>query len=163
TFAAQAVVGVFRDDHSPRTPWNRTTPYTIADFFAGIPPDLMELADQEPLQYMLDTHNGQESPVITAAIWSGKHRIEAAVPWTNVLEHGGHLIGIELMNTEDGIAAWQAQYEWGDAETELLATLFTRRMTTEMPVPVMPEEWSFITKDGTDGVDDARLLLEGLG
>lgn len=163
TFASRGVVGVFRDDHSRRIPWQQRTPYTLNSFFAGIPPNLMELAHEETLHYMLDTHNGQVSPVITAAFWSDEQQITAAEPWPSVLEHGGHMITIELMTTEAGIAAWQAQYRWNDAETRLFASLFTRCMRMEEPVAVTSEEWRFITSDGTQGVEDTHLLLEGLG
>jgi hypothetical protein len=150
-------------DQSPRAPWHRTTPYRLEDFFVGIPPNLRQLAEAEALTYVRDAYAGQVSPLITTAFWASTGTITAAEPWSSVLEHGGHLIARELMTVEEGLAAWREHYAWSDAETDLVATLFTRRMATTAAVVIAPAEWAFITRAGTAGIDDARVLLEHLG
>jgi hypothetical protein len=163
TFAPEGLIGVFRDDQSSRAPWHCTTPYRLEDFFAGIPPDLRQLAEEEALMYVRDAYDGQVSPLITTAFWASTGDVTAAEPWSAVLEHGGHLIARELMDMEEGLAAWREHYGWSAAETDLIATLFMRRMATDAAVVVSPTEWECITRAGTAGIDDARVLLEHLG
>jgi hypothetical protein len=164
TFGNNKTVGVFRNDKSPRAPWHSEDPYAINKILKGMPADLAAYAHETALRYLFDSYETYTGPIITAAFWGTGTTLEAAESWADIREHGGHLIDIDLMDSEEGIATWQAQYEWSDVESQLQRTLFNRRMAMpDTPVPVTPEEWALITKNGTQGVEDGRRLLEGLG
>ena len=126
TFAEDGLVGVFRDEHSPRAPRHSEAEYDLAQRLSGMPSDLVALAEREALQYVFDEYQGQVGPIITAAFWSTGDDVTAAEPWPTVVEHGAHLVRIEAMETEAAIVEWQQEYEWDAAEVTLLRSFFSR-------------------------------------
>jgi hypothetical protein len=163
TFAENGLVGVFRDEHSPRAPWHSGAEYDLAQRLAGMPADLVALAEREALQYVFDEHQGQVGPIITAAFWSADDEITAAEPWLTVVEHGAHLVQIEAMETEAAIAEWQQEYEWDAAEVTLLRSLFTRRLAT-LGRPMVIETWErdAVLAKGSEGIEAAREVFAAL-
>jgi len=69
TFGDGRTVGVFRDEHSPRSPLGSQQPYDLAPFFAEAPAEIRVLAQDQALSYVLEEHEGIVQPIITAALW----------------------------------------------------------------------------------------------
>jgi len=108
TFGDHALVGVFRDEHSPRSPlWTDQT-YNLNLYLRGMPPALRDMADEEALQYVLEEHQGVTGPIITAAFWSDDDTLTAAEPWSDVVKHGAHLVSRELLDPDTALEAWRA-------------------------------------------------------
>jgi hypothetical protein len=164
TFVEDRVVGAFRDDASPRAPWNTSQEYSPASRLRGMPPDLMALAERETLHYLVEEWKGIQSPIITAAFWSDGEQVTAAEPYAAVVAHGAHLVRIEMMKPEQAFAEWQAASEWSAVETELLRRLYERRMATMGTLMVLQaDEYEQLVARGQDGFREVRELLAAIG
>src|SRR5687767_1449256 len=73
TFTPERLVAAFRDEHSlsrAAPPLQGTGQYAAEYYFAGAPEAAVALARAEALQYLFDTYQGVDQPVVTAAFWS---------------------------------------------------------------------------------------------
>jgi hypothetical protein len=163
TFADSGIVGVLRDDHSPRCPWGEGRDYKLNAFFEGIPPDLKALAESKALQYVLDEFNGIVSPIITTAFWSEGDEITAAEPWVLVLEHGAHIIETELLEFPSAIRELASDYEFSTTQVELLETLYREKISTPNG-PIVPSSsfLDMLRSTGSEGLDKALRLLSAI-
>lgn len=162
-FVENGLVGVFRDDTSPRAPWNGSEQYSVEDGLEGLPDRLAEPAETA-LRHMLDEHTGVTEPIMTAAFWSDGDVTSAAEPWSDVLVHGAHLVRTEAMETDEALSEWQAQYEWSEQAMALLTGLFTRRMAISgTPVVLNDEEYEQLVANGRNGLSEARELFAAIG
>lgn len=164
TFDGDRVVGVFCDVHSERSPWQSEAPYDLAPYFTGIPPDLLQLAQEQTLLHQLDDYRGRLVPVITTAFWSAGERLTAAEPWPAVVANGAHLLRIQLMEPEQAIMAWQENYEFAADQVAMLRALFGRRQASAEPVLVLkPWEQAVLLSRGDAGLAMSRQLLTAVG
>lgn len=164
TFAENSVVGVFFDSHSSRSPYRSEGSYDLRSFLSGIPENLLVLANQEALQYVLQEYKGITMPIITAAFWSEDDYLTAAKPWQEVFANGAHLVRIQLLDTEKAIAEWQTNYELKSSQVELTRSLFYRKVTRPQTQIVLDDqERSVLASDGTEGIEVSRELLAGIG
>ena len=167
TFTPERLVAAFRDEHSlsrAAPPLRGTGRYAAEYYFADAPEAAVALARAEALQFLFDTYQGVDQPVVTAAFWSEGPTLKAIEPWPAVVEHGAHLLRIQLLPTDQAVSAWESEYELSGAYVALLRTLFERRMTTpDGTVPVTREERMALTAAGEDGLEESRALLAAIG
>lgn len=164
TFLDGRVVGAFRDDTSPRAPWNTSEDYSPAAQLHTMPPDIMALAKRETLGHLTDEWNSIQVPIVTAVFWSDNGQIVAAESYDAVMAHGAHLVQIEMMEPEQAIAEWQAASEWSVAETELLYRLYERRIATMGKLMVLQaDEYDQLVAHGQAGFREVRELLAAIG
>jgi hypothetical protein len=169
-FTPERVVGAGYDVHSRRSPFGRHYKPFMGDrydplaFFVGAPEDVVVLAREKPLQYLLDDFNGIVKPFVTAAFWSEGDWLTAAEPWPLVLEHGAHVLRIQLMEPETALAEWQENYGFSDAQVSLPKALFDRRIAKPTGrVALNDAERRMLTADGVAGLDYTRELLAAIG
>ena len=164
TFAPSATVAVFRDDSSARMPGRSGNQYDLDWFFRGVPAEVMVLARNEALQYVLDEYEGKVSPVITAAFWGNASTLNAAEPWAEVFRHGAHLISTELAEPEAAIVQWTEYHDLSDAQSNLLRVLYTRRVEVkDSEVILGKRECAALAHKGADGIEESRELLAAVG
>jgi len=165
-FRGAKAVGVFFDKNSPRNPFLSKEPYDPDRFFRGMPGDLLPLAGEEALQYVLDEYKGKTSPIITAAFWTEGESLAAAEEWPPVFDNGAHLIRIQLMDTNTALQEWRAQYEMSAEQVALAQTLFQRKIAArEGPVELAADERQFLAgqAESPDGLDEALESLKEIG
>jgi hypothetical protein len=164
TFAGNRVVGVFRDENSPRNPLLSDQDYDLNRFFVGINSDLLTLANEEALQYVLEEYNGSTIPIITAAFWSAGEYLTAAEPWSEVVANGAELVRIQLMNTEAAIEEWQNAYELSSSQVALMRSLFERKMTApNAQITLSNDELNVLTANYAEGIEESCELLNDIG
>ncbi len=159
----EEVVGAFFDTHSPRNPYLKVGEYTLAPYFKGIPENLLQLAQSETLEYILDDWEGKPMPVVTSAFWSVNGRLVAAEDWTKVLSNGAHLLRIELMPIPKAFSVWQSECDFSEEQIGLVQNLYKRKLENEnQPFQLEREEYKLWTAQGTDGIIESRELLEAI-
>jgi hypothetical protein len=164
TFLENLVVGVFRDDNSPRAPWRSKKPLNLQEFLWGMPEDLLTIAHGQTLKYVVDEYEGVVGPIITSAFWSKGEYLTAVEPWSEVVTHGAHLIRIEVMETDVAIAEWQSQYELSTHQVDVIHSLFQRRISTpNWHVALRDNELRALTVGGIEGLTASLELLAGIG
>jgi hypothetical protein len=163
TFADNQLVAVFRDDNSLRTPWNNPN-YNIDELLKGIPSDLLILAENEALQYVIDEYNGVNAPIITSAFWSNNEYMTSSESWMTVVEHGAHILSFELMNLDEAINLCLREYNWNQVEVNVLRNLFEKRkLSSSVEVTLTDDDARVFTKDGIDNAQESLQLLECVG
>ncbi len=164
TFGDGVLVGVFRDEHSPRSPLGTDQPYNLNLYLRGMPPELRDMADEEALQYVLEDHQGVTGPIITAAFWSDDATLTAAEPWPDVMKHGAHLVRRELLNSDTALEAWREDLDLTGDEMNLARSLFRRKMEEHKEKITLTEhERRILLAQGDEGADVARSLLNAVG
>ena len=164
TFAEKGVVGVFFDVHSQKSPFRAKKSYNLLSFFTGMPDDLLSLAHEEALQYVLQEYEGADRPIITAAFWSEDKDLIGAEPWQNIFNNGAHLVSVQLLETDAAIAEWQSNYELSFAQVDLLRSLFTRKIADpNIPIVLNNQEKYVVVTDGAEGVAESRELFKSIG
>ena len=167
TFTLERVVAAFRDEHSlsrAAPPLRGTGRYAAEYYFAGAPEAAVALAREEALQYLFDTYRGVDQPVVTAAFWSEGATLRAIEPWPAVVEHGAHLLRIQLLAPDEAVSAWEEEYELSTAHVALLRTLYERRMATPDGIVAMTsQECQALAAAGEDGIEESRALLAAVG
>lgn len=163
TFAGDRLVGAFFDENSPRNPLRPGSHYDLHRFLSGMPSDLHPIANEETLQYMLNTYAGAVVPVITTAFWSDGEDVSAAESWQAVVDHGAHLVRTETMETETAIQEWKDNYELTDGQTDLLRSVFERRMSTSaIQLSLEDRDRKLLIANGIEGIDESRELLKAI-
>jgi hypothetical protein len=163
TFAGDSVVAAFFDAHSSRNPFSHDALYKLEDRLAEMPPDLRAIAEQQTLQYLLQDYQGSETPVITSCFWSEAANLVAGEPWEAVLNHGAHLVRVQLLPVERAVQRLQVQYEFSTAEVGLLRSLFDRKLAAGNSLVTMTtQDKELLTAKGSTGIEQALELLDSI-
>jgi hypothetical protein len=135
-FQDDAIVGVFFDHESERSPYGDDGDYDWRRYFTGAPAHVPALAAEHALPYMLQDELVSPLPLITAACWSDGAELTGSESWPDVYTHGGHLVRIEILEPEEALAECQAEYEFTRAQADLLRALFQRKLASG-PAPMV--------------------------
>ena len=164
TFAENGTVAVFFDAHSSKNPFRSGKGYELESFFEGIPESRFALAQAEALQYVLQEYEGIDRPVVTAVFWSEEEDLVAAVPWSDVMVNGAHLVQIQLLEIDTAIEEWQSEYEISPKQIELVRSLFQRKMTNPyLPIQLNRQEQDVVVNHSATGIVESRELFKNVG
>jgi hypothetical protein len=170
SFTPERVVGAAYDIHSPRYPFRTHyrpfggDHYDPLAYVAGAPAAVVALAQAKPLRYLMDELQGVLQPIVTAAFWSEGELLAAAEPWPQVVEHGAHVLRIELLEPDAALPEWENEFGFSEAQVRLLASLFQRRLAApDGQIWLTAEERRLLTAEGEAGVDESRALLAAVG
>ncbi len=94
------------------------------DFFDGAPKEIMELAENEALQYVLENVDGNAKPVITAAFWGTWDKLNSVQSFDSIVENGGHIIRSQLLPYHDAMDKWRDYYDLDSKQISLIQKLF---------------------------------------
>jgi hypothetical protein len=125
TFFKDGCVGALYDVHSNHT-WGWLTRNQEA-FFARMPAEHRVIAEQITLQYLLQEREGTILPLVTAAFWNQGEELMAAVPWQEMIDNGGHILRIQLLDTEPALAEWAEDYQMTVDQLAFVRRVFRRR------------------------------------
>ncbi len=165
TFSDAGIVGVFRDNLSPRAPWSsKPDSYDFTDFLKGIPTDLYNLMKQHALPYMHTFGPIIDSPVITAAFWGNGEALTASEPWSQVLENGANILDIELLDFDEALAVVEENYDFLPFQLATVKTLFKRKMAEPDSVITLSEqETNSLTEVSSEGFEESSELFLAIG
>jgi hypothetical protein len=167
-FSDDRLVGVFFLDSSNRNPFHSKLPYDIDRFFRGMPQSLNSLAQKEALQYVLQEVNDAVVPVITCAFWADEKSdtLFAAESWPDVIKHGASLIYNQLLDSQKSLLAWQADYELTQIETNLIQSLYYRKLAHPSAIIYLdPLMRVLLEKNsaGQQGIEACQVSLSEIG
>lgn len=97
------------------------------DYFAGAPNNILKIADEEALQYVLSDMDGEIKPVITAAFWGTWETLSSSQTWDNIVENGGHILANQLLDYQKALANWDDNYGLNNIQLDLIHSLFERK------------------------------------
>lgn len=162
TFGPDYIVAAFRDEHSDRLAGNEVR--AAADYFRGAPDEVLELANSETLQYLLDEVDGQVKPLITGSFWTTANRTYTLNRQEELYKGGLSILEYQLMEPDEALEAWKENYGMTDEQCELLLSVYNRKITS-------PEEKIVLTKDEVkqigeadeEGLNESKISFEEIG
>lgn len=125
-------VALFFSQESPRSPF--CDPTVIDDglnLLRTVPLQLQALTAMALPLLTFDV-DGVRKPLVSSLFWSGlvDGYSDSCEPWELVYENGGFLIENELLSEQAGLAAWTKDMGLAEAEADLVADLYRRRLAT---------------------------------
>ena len=94
------------------------------NYFQGAPKDIIKIAKEETLQYLLEEVNGTVVPLITTAIWGDETTLLSIDTLEELYKNGGEILKRQLMDTHSAIQSWREYYEMNEEQVNLLENLY---------------------------------------
>ena len=123
TFHDKYIIAVFQDIH--KLDWKRNA----LDFFIDAPDELIKIAKDEALQYVLQEVDGEIKPIITAAFWGTWDQLNRTQPYSDIISNGGKIINTQLLRYDEALEEWRVNYDLDTKQICLIQKLFDRRIS----------------------------------
>lgn len=157
-------VGGFYDVHSSHE-WKWLLK-NQESFFQGMPADLRPIADKVLLQYLLQEVEGKIIPLVTAVFWADGDLLTAAVPWSEFMDNGGHILRIHLMERHAALNEWTDGYELTPGEVEFAERIFDRKQAAKSSWIDLTESearWLESRAEAPKGMQQCRKSFSEIG
>ncbi len=103
----------------------------VSEILNGAEASIINLANEEALQYMLIEHNGKIVPFISAAFWGSGGMNYSAQSEEQILRISENIIMPFLYSENDAKMYWKDYYEMTEEQTRLTEEIFNRRINTD--------------------------------
>lgn len=158
TFQNNYLVAAFRN--------NETVPrkFTTMDFFQGAPDKIIEIAETETLQYLLESVNGEDMPLITTAFLGIENQIFSLDSFDIMIENGGALLKRQVMEFHLAIESWEEYYEMTEEQNTLLKNIYQRKVTNpDGKIVLSMNEINLIGTNDEEGLSESRTSFSEIG
>lgn len=125
TFHSEFIIAVFQESSQIKNH------KTAKDYFQDAPSQIVELAYQETLQYVLDDLDGEIQPVITAAFWGNWKDLYSLLTWDEIVTCGGYIIENQLLDYQKALAVWDNDYGFNNQQIDLICDLFQQKIKAD--------------------------------
>lgn len=160
TFHPSACVAAFRTYDSERI----NAHIKAEDYFQGAPKEIIDLAKNEALQYLLEEVEGEVVPLITTAIWEEDGVFKSLDTQSSFMEHGGEIIETHLLDINEAKEIWQEEYEMEEEHCELVLSLFKRKIANPSEKIILTaDEIKIIGVDDEFGIQESKMCCEQIG
>jgi len=162
TFDSKYCVAAFRNDNSDRI---TTSNFSEAHkYFQGASYEILKLAEDEALQYLLENVNGRTIPAITTAFWGKNNNLFTNDIYDEMIDNGGFLLERQVMDLDAAIEAWKEYYDMSEQQCDLLKSVYERKVNNPNGVLTLStEEISLIESDDEEGLNESRVSFEEIG
>ncbi|MFC4812915.1 hypothetical protein [Paenibacillus sp. GCM10023250] len=159
TFHTQYCVAAFRDERS-----SRISSGDAGKYFLSAPSNIVELAEEEALQYLLDDINGQSTPLITTAFWSDGEKLYSHDSFPEMLRNGGDILEIQVMDIDSAIKSWVDYYDMNVEQVKLLRSIYEKKISNPNQEMKLSEvEVALISSDDQEGLGESKISFEEMG
>lgn len=160
SFNDKYCVGAFRNDNVHRTEFSSTI-----DFFKGAPLEVLELAENETLEYLLEEgEDGMSTPSITTAFWADDFNIISTDNIVRIIQNGGYLLERQLMDYDSAVESWRDYYEMTNVQVDLLESIYTRKIKNpEAKIILTKREIEMIGTADSEGLSESNTSFEEIG
>ncbi|MGG1167446.1 MULTISPECIES: hypothetical protein [Bacillus cereus group] len=132
-----------------------------ANYFEGAPSEVVDIAKEEALQYLLEEVEGETVPFITTAFWIDDNGAYSIDSFEEMEEHGGFLLEIPLLDTESAVERLEEEYELTEEQIELLQLVYERKIQNPNEgITLSKEEVAMIGTDDDDGLEVSKESFE---
>lgn len=97
------------------------------EYLKGAPAHIIELAQKEAFQYVLENESGETKPVVDAAFWSIGEDVYGLLTEEDFQDETEELFNHLFLPISEAFAYWQEYTELTDEQMTLVHTLFERR------------------------------------
>ena len=124
TFHADYIIAVFQDIH--KVDWN----IDALNFFDGASEEIIQIANNEALQYVLEDVEGAIKPVISAAFWGTWEQLKSVQSLDEIIENGGYIIRSQLLSYHVAMDEWRDYYNLDTQQITLIQKLFDQKINS---------------------------------
>lgn len=158
TFHPDFFVAGFRNDELT------SASLKASDYLIQAPHRVVELAEAETLQYLLDDVAGKILPSITTVLWGDKDQAFSSHPFEDMLVRGGELLEMQALNPEEAFEACEENYEFNKKQMELLKKLFYLKLARPNEKIILNRtDIDVIGTQNVEGVDESRTSFAEIG
>lgn len=131
----------------------------------GAPKDILELAKNETLEYLLEEdEDGTSSPSITTAFWGDNDTITSVDNIVRIVQCGGYLLERQFMEKDAAIESWRDYYEMTSEQVELLKSIYARKVNNPQEnITLTKNEIKIIGAENTEGLSESITSFEEIG
>jgi len=122
TFHKNHIISVFQDNSCV------DTNVDALDFFEGAPKEIIELAKNETLQYVLENVDGIVKPVISSAFWGDWNELYSVIPFDEIVDKGAHIITVQLLPFKEAMEEWSDYYDLDESQIKFIKHLFDKKI-----------------------------------
>lgn len=144
TFAPDITVGAFQSVHNEPISYMEYLPHNEK---------VIQVAENETLQYLLEDINGKTYPIVTEMFWGEGQNMFGIDLIDEFFEKGGYLIHNHLLPIEEALNCWQEYYEMIDDECKLAMDIFCikKNIGTVNLDNIMSDKIQVLFKNAVDG------------
>jgi len=162
TFHPEFCVAAFCNDNSDRITTDTFT--NVSEYFKGAPQEIVKLAEEEALQYLLHNVNGKTIPVITTAFWGSKNELFTGDSFDLMMQNGAVLLERQLMDSDLSIKAWKEYYDMSERQVDLLKLIFMQKIANPKDIiSISKKEVEMIGANEEEGLNESRESFEEIG
>ena len=125
----------------------------VSEILNGAEASIINLANEEALQYMLIDHNGKTVPFISAAFWGSRGVNYSVQPEEQVIKISEDTIMPFLYNENDAKMYWKDYYERTEEQIEFTEKIFKRRINVDGRLNLTADEINKL-KEWFDDIDE---------
>jgi len=122
TFHKNHIIAVFQDNN------HVDTDVDVLKFFEGAPPEIIELAKNETLQYVLENVGGVIKPVITSAFWGNWNELYSTQPFDDIVDNGAHILMVPLLPFKEVVEELSDYYDLDESQIKFIKHLFDKKI-----------------------------------
>ncbi len=122
TFHKNYIIAVFQDSRCLDANVN------ALDFFEGASQEIIELAKNETLQYVLENVDGIVKPVISTAFWGDWNELYSVIPFDEIVDKGAHIITVQLLPFKEAMEEWSDHYDLDESQIKFIKYLFDKKI-----------------------------------
>ena len=122
TFHKNHIITIFQDSSCVHTDVD------ALDFFESAPKEIIELAKNETLQYVLENADGIVKPVISSAFWGEWNELYSVIPFDEIVDKGAHIITVQLLPFKEAMKEWSDYYDLDESQIKFIKHLFDKKI-----------------------------------
>ena len=132
-----------------------------ANYFEGAPPEVVDIAKEEALQYLLEEVEGETVLFITTAFWIDDNGAYSIDSFEEMEENGGFLLEIPMLDTKSAIERLEEEYELTEEQIDLLQLVYERKIQNPTEeITLSKEEVAMIGTNDSEGLEESKESFE---
>ena len=124
TFHYKYIIAVFQDIQ--KVDWD----VDAMAYFKEAEDDIVKIAKEEALQYVLENVEGTVRPVITAAFWGTWEQLNSMQSFDEIFENGGYILEKQLCPYNKAAELWKEDYDLDEKQTDLVRVLYDKKINS---------------------------------
>lgn len=163
SFSGDWYVGAFRNDDSQRLKKeNKLIEYK--SYFCGAPSNIIELAEKEALQYLLQKVDEDIVPLITTAIWGNEIEAYSNDTFKDMQNNGAFLLERQMMDECVAFDSWKEYYDMTKQQCDLLKNIYNKKIQHPNNLLILSkEEINMVEADNEEGLNESKISFSEIG
>ncbi|GGE71608.1 hypothetical protein [Priestia taiwanensis] len=157
TFHPDYCIVAFQDLHSERCQALEEATHYIRDASEA----LIQVAEKEAFQYLLDEVEGETIPVVTTAFWIEDDKAYSMDTYEDFEEHSGSLADILLVDFETAKEVLEEEFEFEEEQMHVLESLYERKISyPNERIILSKREIAMLGAEDPEGLEESRECFE---